>query len=501
MLGFETLEARFVLSASLGVEVSPKVPVASLATSGPTGLTPVQIWKAYGFDKITFNNSFFGVVPGTGAGQTIAIVDAYSDPNIASDLAKFDAQFGLAPPPSFKVVNQNGGTSLPRSNRGWASEIALDVEWAHAIAPGANILLVEANSAFTSDLNKALDYARSAAGVVVVSNSWGGSEYSSELSDDVHFTTPAGHQGVTFTVAAGDNGTPAEYPSSSPNVLSVGGSTLRLNSSGAWSSETVWSGGGGGASTYESLPSYQSGLGLSSRGTPDVSYDADPYTGFSVYDSYGSRGWVVFGGTSAGAPQWAALIAIAAQGRALNGQSSLANVQSILYGLPRSDFHDITSGSNGISAKSGYDLASGLGSPIANLVVPGLVAYAGSTSFSAAAPAAVTPSSTSLPWWWNIHLEGGGDGGSAAPAFAVVADSRGDALAVPVQSAVTPSAEVAFAVENGLSALAITDGIATDAGGSLRHRRYMEIGDGVNTSSAFEAFFAGLDGAARKLIS
>ena len=143
--------------------------------------SPAQITQAYGFNNIVFA----GGVIGNGAGQTIAIVDAYNNPNVVSDLHTFDQQFGLADPPSFKVVNQTGGTTLPSNNRGWASEIALDVEWAHAIAPGANILLVEATSSYTTDLDKALDYARSATGVVVVSNSWGGSEYSSESSEDL----------------------------------------------------------------------------------------------------------------------------------------------------------------------------------------------------------------------------------------------------------------------------------------------------------------------------
>ncbi len=188
-------------------------------------------------------------------------------------------------------MNENGGTSLPANNRGWSSEIALDVQSAHAIAPRANILLVEASSASTTDLDPQKDFARNAAGVVVVSNSWGSSEYSSESSEDVHFTTPTGHAGVTFTVAAGDEGTGAEYPSSSPDVLSVGGSTLRLTSSGTYSSESVWSDGGGGKSLYESLPSFQSGFTTGNRGTPDVSYDANPSTGVAVYDSYGSGGW------------------------------------------------------------------------------------------------------------------------------------------------------------------------------------------------------------------
>ena len=121
---------------------------------------------------------------------------------------------------------------------------------------------------------------------------------------------------------------------------------------------------------------------MTNRGTPDVSYDANPSTGFAVYDSYGSGGWAQFGGTSAGAPQWAALIAIADQGRALAGKGSLANAQAALYSLPRSDFHDITSGSNGSSATTGYDVASGLGSPIASSVIRDLVAFNGSTSFT-----------------------------------------------------------------------------------------------------------------------
>jgi subtilase family serine protease len=384
-LRFESLEPRWVLSASIGSTdqgVTPNLDVISpLAVSSlPIGLTPAQVKSAYGFSSVNF-----GSVVGNGAGQTIAIVDAYNDPNIESDLAKFDQTFGLAAPPSLKIVNQAGGSSLPQSNRGWTGEIALDVEWAHAIAPAANILLVEASSATSSALDAALDYARNAAGVTVVSNSWGGSEYSGEKSEDVHFTTPAGHAGITFTVAAGDDGAGAEYPSSSPDVLSVGGTSLRLTCSGSWSSESVWSGSGGGPSRYEGTPSYQTGLGLADRGAPDVSYDANPYTGFAVYDTFGGSGWAEYGGTSAGAPQWAALIAIADQGRALAGKGSLANAQDALYSLSRSDFHDITSGSNGYAAKTGYDLASGLGSPIANLVIRDLVAYNSSTAFSVAA--------------------------------------------------------------------------------------------------------------------
>ncbi|HEY2883155.1 MAG TPA: S53 family peptidase [Pirellulales bacterium] len=506
---FERLELRQVLSASTAT-VSPNLIVLPDAStsSTPSGLSPAQVKTAYGF-----NNIMFGSVVGDGNKQTIAIVDAYNDPNIVADLAKFDTQYGIAAPVSLKIVGQTGGTKLPKNDRGWSSEIALDVEWAHAMAPGANILLVEASSANDSDLNAALDYARSAPGVVVVSNSWGGSEYNTEKSDDVHFTTPSGHAGVTFTVAAGDDGAPAEYPSSSPDVLSVGGSSLRLTSTGAYSSETVWNGGGGGASRYEGLPSYQAGLGITNRGTPDVSYDANPNTGFAVYDSYGDTGWDVYGGTSAGAPQWAALIAIADQGRALAGKGSLANAQAALYTLSRSDFHDITSGSNGGSATSGYDLASGLGSPIASSVIRDLVAFGGSTSFTQAAATTPAPTRHGGFGWWGFFFgfeesaggsaaAAGGMAGSAASTSGMTAnisDASGDAgLASP-----SVVLESAIGMNSGdgsaLSQLSTTSGDSAKSAAAdvsalpnhflhTLHHQHLDAG-------AIDAFFANFEAA------
>ena len=165
------------------------------------GHDPRQIRHAYGIDSITFNG-----VAGDGTGTTIAIVDAYNDPNIANDLHQFDLAYDLPDPPSFTVVSQTGSTtSLPATNDSWATEIALDVEWSHAVAPGAKIVLVEANSDSNSDLYKAVNYARNYPNVVTVSMSWGGSEDSSETSDDGYFTTPSGHTGVTFLVASGDS--------------------------------------------------------------------------------------------------------------------------------------------------------------------------------------------------------------------------------------------------------------------------------------------------------
>lgn len=401
----ESLETRILLSATAAdqdILVHPNYEVTTdaaspRATAGPTGLSPAQIRQAYGFNTITFAN---GAVAGDGAGTTIAIVDAYDNPNIASDLHQFDLQFGL-PDPVLTKVNQTGGTSLPRADAGWAGEIALDVEWAHAVAPGARILLVEAKSNSLSDLMAAVDYARHASGVVAVSMSWGSSEFAGETSYDSYFTTPAGHVGVTFFVSSGDDGAPAEYPASSPNVVSVGGTRLNVSSNGSYLSESGWSGSGGGPSKYESQPSYQKGVvtqSTTARTGPDVSYDADPNTGFSVYDSYGnssSTPWSQYGGTSAAAPQWAGLIAIADQGRALAGLSSLDGITQTLpklYTLPAADFHDVTTGSSSGSPKynaaAGYDLVTGRGSPIANLVVSGLVGTSSTTPPPPTAPVA-----------------------------------------------------------------------------------------------------------------
>ena len=368
----ESLEPRWLLAgeAISSIEAHTNLVVRAAATSGATGMSPAEIRNAYAFNQIQFNG-----VSGDGSGQTIAIVDAYDDPNIASDLAVFDQTYGIAAPPSFEKVYASG--SRPATDAGWSGEIALDVEWAHAIAPGANIVLVEANSANLGDLLAGVNVARKMPAVSVISMSWGGSEFSGEASYDQDLTTPAGHQPMTFVAAAGDQGGSTIWPAVSPNVLTVGGTSLYLVG-GNYSTEAAWSGGGGGVSSFENEPAYQNAVQSSGqRDVPDVAYDADPSTGFTVYDSVSSRttpsGWIVVGGTSAGAPQWAALIAIADQGRALAGEASLGNAQASLYQVPSSDFHDVTAGSNGNPATVGYDLATGLGSPIANLVVASLV--------------------------------------------------------------------------------------------------------------------------------
>ena len=319
------------------------------ATKSPTGLSPAKMIGAYGFS--TSNTA--------GAGKTIALVDAYDLPTAENDLGVFSKQFSLPACTTangcFKKVNQTGGTKYPKSNAGWGLEIALDIEWAHAIAPGAKILLVEANSASFTDLLAAEDYAAKTANYV--SNSWGGSEFSGESAYDSHFSK----SGVSFFVSSGDAGLPAEYPSASPNVISVGGTTLTFNSNGTFASETGWSSGGGGCSKYENATSAQSAYTgyaqvncAGKRATPDVSLDADPNSGASVYDSTkynGQSGWWQVGGTSLSSPMWAGRSA--ASGAVINAA----------YGYGSNiTFRDITSGNNGAACLAGFDLCSGRGS-------------------------------------------------------------------------------------------------------------------------------------------
>ena len=310
-LACESLETRQLLSitvfppaiasgeAAPPVTVQPSVSFTPLSSSGsPTGLSPSQIRTAYGVNQIAFQ----GNVVGNGSGQTIAIVDAYFDPNIQSDLAKFDSQFGLAAPPSFTQDVESG---LRLENSSWALETALDVEWAHAIAPAAQIVLVEAFPDLT-DLLSGVSFAATLPGVSVESLSWGANEFSGEASFDSVFTTPSGHSGITFVASSGDSAV-VEYPSASPNVLSVGGTTLNATSNGAYVSETAWSDSGGGLSAFEPGQSFQtaalgaSGLPTAAWATPDVAWDANPSTGVSVFDSVGGVGWVQVGGTSVGA--------------------------------------------------------------------------------------------------------------------------------------------------------------------------------------------------------
>lgn len=329
----------------------------------PSGYTPDTIKRYLG-------------LTGTGTGQTIAIVVAYDHPNIASDLAVFNAKFGLPAPPSFKKVTQTGATrGYPAVDATWALEIALDVQWAHAIAPAASILLVEAKSTTYADMNAAIAYAAKQTAVTVISNSWGSPEFNGETTIDSYckITTKL------CVFSTGDDGNPGSYPAYNPYVLSVGGTTLNLNADGTVASEVAWSGSGGGVSLYEPKPSYQTATNsYTKRGTSDVSYGADPATGFAVYNSVAydnQTGWFQMGGTSAGAPQWAGIIAVANQLRKAAGKAVLSATSttsafmahSRIYALT-SGLADINTGTNGAcgaicSATPGYDFVTGRGSP------------------------------------------------------------------------------------------------------------------------------------------
>jgi subtilisin-like proprotein convertase family protein len=365
--------------ASTNAEATP----LALADPDPTAYTPAQMRHAYGYDQIFFEG---GSIVGDGTGQTIAIVNAYHTPTALADLNAFSTEFGLPPPPTFSQVSQTGGdpSAIP-TNGNWALETALDIQWAHAFAPGASILLVEATSATFGNLTAAVSYARSVAGVSVISMSWGSLEFATELNYDTNFTTPSNHAGVVFAAAAGNAGSPGMYPAYSPNTLAVGGTTLGLDGNGNITGEQAWSHGGGGISQYETQPSWQNGFVTQSatmRTMPDVAFLADPATGVPVYDSFNNGNatpWVKVAGTSFATPSWGALVAIADQGRNLAGKPVLdgPTLMSMLYAMPASNFNDITIGSSTgatpQAATPGYDLVTGRGTPKAQLIVGDLV--------------------------------------------------------------------------------------------------------------------------------
>ena len=456
----DTLEDRLLLSATASptfvlsghFSASNLSPSVSPATVAP--IAPAQMRAAYGVNSIMFGNT-----AGTGAGQTIAIVDAYNDPNIVSDASTFNTRFGLqqfnvSGGPTLQVQNETGGTSLPTNSTagGWDIEESLDVEWAHSIAPQANIILFDANSASYFDLLSAVATAAATPGVSAVSMSWGGGESSSETGYDNYFLTPSGHQGVTFLASTGDSGTPAGYPGLSPNVVAVGGTSLNIDSSGDYLGESAWSSGGGGISQVESQPSYQSGKvnGTSSthRTVPDVSMDADPSTGVYVLDSY-AGGYYQVGGTSLSCPMWAGLVAIANQGRALNSQSSLNGLTQTLptlYNLPSSDFHDVTTGSNGTySAGPGYDLTTGLGTPIANLLVPALAGYS---------PNQPTPPGVSGPTSASVNEN----------SSLTFSSGQGNAITLTDSQAGSNADSLTLSVSDGTLTLGSTSGLTFSAG-------------------------------------
>lgn len=365
--------------------------------TGPGGyIAPAQIAGAYGLDQVKF-----GAIQGDGAGQTIAVIDNgdnpgflnSSDPNFAnSALGVFDSYYGIPNLPtfSFQKYDQNGSPISGGPDNGWGLEIALDVEWAHALAPAAKIALVEGNSASFADLGAAQVSAAAVIHAGEISMSYGGFlEYygdgSSEPFYDSNYLAPglAAQPNTVYLASTGDSGAyyGPNYPSISPLVAGVGGTNLDV-AGNSYLDESAWSDGGGGTSSVYGAPSYQSGVtGYGSRTNPDISSAA---VGASVYDPWDYGGWVGADGTSWSSPMWAAFTAVANQGRVLAGgqgfDGSTQQFQSALYSAYTSAnygnyFNDITTGGNGYSATTGYDLATGIGTPKLQNLIPYLAQY------------------------------------------------------------------------------------------------------------------------------
>jgi subtilase family serine protease len=322
-------------------------PATPYGAATPYGYGPGDLQRAYNLPT------------GRGSGRTVAVVDAYDDPSAESDLATYRRTFGLPPCTTangcFKKLNQNGGTSPPSADAGWAGEISLDLDMVSAVCPRCAILLVEASSSYLSDLGTAVNTAVSH-GARFVSNSYGGSESSADTSYDSRYYN---HPGVAITASSGDGGYAAAYPAASKYVISVGGTSLRSGSNARGWNETVWNGSGSGCSSYDAKQSWQADTGCRKRTATDVAAVADPSTGVAVYEG----GWQVYGGTSASSPIIAAIYALA--GTPGSGSYPAA----YLYSHPAA-LHDVTSGSNGscggsylCAARAGYDGPTGLGTP------------------------------------------------------------------------------------------------------------------------------------------
>ncbi|WP_344443038.1 S53 family peptidase [Kitasatospora nipponensis] len=338
-------------------------PLGVTPNATPAGFGPADLRSAYN-------------LPAGGSGQTVAIVDAYNDPNAESDLAVYRSQYGLPACTTangcFKKVSQTGSTtSLPANNSGWAGEISLDLDMVSAIAPNAHIILVEAKTASMTNLGTAVNEAVKL-GAKFVSNSYGGGESSSDTSYDSSYFN---HPGVAITASSGDSGYGVEYPAASKYVTAVGGTALKKATNARGWTESVWStssteGAGSGCSAYDAKPSWQTDTGCSKRTVADVSAVADPATGVAVYQTYGGSGWNVYGGTSVASPIIAAVYAHA-------GTPSAAIPAADAY-AHRSSLWDVTSGSTTTCSPSylctgvaGYDGPTGLGTP------NGLAAFTG----------------------------------------------------------------------------------------------------------------------------
>ncbi|RTL23695.1 MAG: peptidase S53 [Burkholderiales bacterium] len=405
------------------------------ATTTVTTYTPAQIRAAYGLPALPASTTGLTAAQAAqlGAGQTIYIVNAKHNPNVVAELAAFNAKFGLPTCSSRTltassalplaaasssgcelVVAYSAGNALsstaPAYDSGWATEIALDVQWAHATAPLARLVLIEAPDAGVASLTGAVGLANRM-GAGVVSMSFGANEGSWTASYDSVFSGA----GMSYVAATGDNGAAVSWPSVSTKVLAVGGTTLSYTGSGA-RSETTWSGTGGGVSAYTALPSYQSGSigGYARRAVADVAFNADPNSGqyvATIAPGTTAPRWISAGGTSLSTPQWAGLLAVSNAIRAAAGKAALGQPHAALYqqigSVPTqysAAFKDITLGANGgcgtCVAKPGYDTPTGWGTPNVSALLTSLsgVSVSGGGTGTTPSPAPTpTPKPTPAP--------------------------------------------------------------------------------------------------------
>ncbi len=341
-------------------------------TAHQLAVTPNATVSGYGPSQLQAAYNLTSAAASGGTGQTVAIVDAYDDPNAAADLAVYRNQYGLpactVANGCFTKISQTGSTtSLPPaapSSDDWTGEESLDFDMVSAACPNCKILLVEATSPTDANLGTAVNEAVSK-GAKYVSNSYGGNEDSSETSEDSYYN----HPGVVVTASSGDEAYGAEYPAASKYVTSVGGTSLSTASNARGWTESVWhtnstEGGGSGCSSYEAKPTWQTDTGCSKRTIADVSAVADPATGVAVYDSFnGEGGWNVYGGTSASSPFIASVYALAGTPAAGSNPASYPYSHT-------ANLYDVTSGNNGscspsylCTAGAGYDGPTGLGTP------------------------------------------------------------------------------------------------------------------------------------------
>ena len=330
--------------------------------ANPGGETPASLGCVYGLVSNPVSGcpiSGTTQVP-TGGSAAIVIVDAYDYPSAAADLTTFSNEFGIAAA-NFTKVYASGRKPANGCRSGWQLEESLDIEWAHAMAPSAQIVLMEAssnsNSALYSAVTAANSYVSSHGGKGEVSMSWGGSESSGETGSDHYFT----QSGVVYFASSGDS-PGVIYPSASVNVVSAGGTQVNRNGSGDYTNQTAWSSGGGGDSAYEPRPSFQNGIsGIvgSHRGTPDLSFDASGNSPVAVYNSNCYGGWLQVYGTSVAAPSLAGIINNAGT---FNASSNAENTEIYANYTNTSDYTDVTSGSCGThSATTGWDFCTGVG--------------------------------------------------------------------------------------------------------------------------------------------